>query len=125
MSKSICCILSNFIKVIHNFNSLPYLQKKYLNLQLWQTLAWTSLLNPRLFDLCLGIEKNIIKEIYVMHFHLMTEMAMPYHKNPCPRGHEIYNFGRPLLRHYFNYLVCLIHAPEKRRVLKKECIFTI
>ena len=28
-------------------------------------------------------------------------MATPKHKNPCPRGHEIYNFGRPFLGHHY------------------------
>ena len=32
----------------------------------------------------------------------MTYMATPYHKNPCPWGHEIYNFGRPFLGHHYN-----------------------
>ena len=40
--------------------------------------------------LCLGEEKTIFKEI--MHFHYMTYMVTPQHKNPCPGGHEIYNF---------------------------------
>ena len=26
----------------------------------------------------------------------MTLMATPWHKNPFPGGHEIYNFARPL-----------------------------
>ena len=34
----------------------------------------------------------------------MTYMAMPPHKNPCPRGHEIYNFGRPFLGHHYYIL---------------------
>ena len=34
---------------------------------------------------------------YIKHFHYMTCMAMPLHKNPCPGGHEIYNFSRPFL----------------------------
>ena len=55
-----------------------------------------------LSDLCLGIEKKIFKEI--MHFHYMTYMATPKHKNPCPRGHEIYNFGRPFLGYHYNIL---------------------
>ena len=43
-----------------------------------------------LSDLCLG--EGILKKI---HFHYMTYilMTMPQHKNPCPGGHEIYNFG--------------------------------
>ena len=37
-----------------------------------------------------------------MHFHNMTNMTTPLHKNPCPGGDEIYNFGRPFLdRHYY------------------------
>ena len=36
----------------------------------------------------------------------MTYMATPEHKNPCPRGHEIYNFGRPFLGHH-NYILNL------------------
>ena len=31
----------------------------------------------------------------------MTYMATPEHKNPCPRGHEIYNFIRPFLGHHY------------------------
>ena len=34
----------------------------------------------------------------------MTYMATPLHKNPCPRGHEIYNFGRPFLGHHYYIL---------------------
>ena len=33
-------------------------------------------------------------------------MATPQHKNPCPRGHGIYNFGRTFLVHH-NYLLSL------------------
>ena len=28
-------------------------------------------------------------------------MAKLQHNNPCPGGHEIYNFGRLLLGHYY------------------------
>ena len=31
-------------------------------------------------------------------------MATPKHKNPCPRGHEIYSFGRPFLGHHYYIL---------------------
>ena len=31
-------------------------------------------------------------------------MATPLYKNPCPRGYEIYNFGRPFLGHYYYIL---------------------
>ena len=33
-------------------------------------------------------------------------------KEPLPRGHGIYNFGRPFLGQNFTYLVCLIYAWE-------------
>ena len=29
-----------------------------------------------------------------MHFHYMTNMATPSHRNLCPMVYEIYNFGR-------------------------------
>ena len=28
---------------------------------------------------------------------MMTFITTPWHQNPYPRGHEIYNFGRPFL----------------------------
>ena len=31
-------------------------------------------------------------------------MVTPKHKNPCPVGHEIYNFSRPFLGHHYNIL---------------------
>ena len=31
-------------------------------------------------------------------------MATPHHRNPSPRGHEIYNFGRPFLGHHYYIL---------------------
>ena len=31
-------------------------------------------------------------------------MAKPYRMNPCPGGHESYNFGRPYLGHYYYIL---------------------
>ena len=59
-----------------------------------------------LSDLYLGVEKTIFKEI--MHFHYITYMDTPQLtcKNPCPRGHEIYNFGRPFLEHH-NFILSL------------------
>ena len=44
----------------------------------------------------------VFKEI--MHFHSVTYMATPEHKNPCPRGHEIYNCGRAFLGHHYYIL---------------------
>ena len=31
-------------------------------------------------------------------------MTTPHLRNPCTRGHQIYNFGRPFLCHYFYIL---------------------
>ena len=45
----------------------------------------------------------------IMHFHYMTYMAAtPEHKNPCPRAHEMYNFGRVFLVHHY-YILGLFH----------------
>ena len=38
------------------------------------------------------IQKKIFKDI--MHIHNMTKLATPSHRNPCPGGHGIYNFGK-------------------------------
>ena len=29
---------------------------------------------------------------------------MPQHKKPCPGGHEIYNFGKPIFGHLYYIL---------------------
>ena len=34
----------------------------------------------------------------------MTYITMPLHKDPCPRCHEIHNFGRPFLGHLYYIL---------------------
>ena len=75
-----------------------------------------------LSDLCLGVE-NIVKEIvqfHCLHRQNMTYMATPQHKNLCPRGHEIYNLGRPFLVTITTYLVCLTNAWEQRRRFSKK-----
>ena len=46
-----------------------------------------------LSNLCLGVEKNIFKEI--MYFHYITYMTTHKHKNPYPRGHEFRKFLDP------------------------------
>ena len=53
-------------------------------------------------NLCMGVEEEIFKEI--MHFYIKSYMAMSWHKNPCHRGHEMYNFGRPFLGHHYYIL---------------------
>ena len=75
-----------------------------------------------LSDLCLRVEKKILKEI--MHFHYMTYMASLLHKNPCLGGHEIYNFGRPFLCH--QYYTLSLYGPcqwEEKKVFKKYSNF--
>mgnify|MGYP003692425057 CR=1 FL=1 len=60
----------------------------------------------------MGVEKKIFKEM--MHFHYMTYMATPYYKNPCPEGHEIYNFGRPFLgNHYYILSLSDMHGSRE------------
>ena len=44
-------------------------------------------------------ELKILEEI--MHFHYMTYLATFLHKNPCPEGHEIYNFGGLFLGYHY------------------------
>ena len=48
---------------------------------------------------------------------------MPSQKNPCPRGHEIYNFGRTFLGHYYYIIIIYIFSlPDLcLRVEKKIC----
>ena len=55
-----------------------------------------------LSDLCLRVQKKIFKGI--KYFYFITYMATPQHKNPCPGGHESYNFGRPFHGHHNNTL---------------------
>ena len=46
----------------------------------------------------------------------MTYMATPRHKNLCPGGHGIYNFGKPFIGLH-NYKVSLFeqcHRVEKK-----------
>ena len=40
----------------------------------------------------------------------MTYMASPQHKNPYPRGHEIYILGNPSLVIIAIHLGCLVYA---------------
>ena len=47
-----------------------------------------------------------------MQFQYMIHMAMPQYKNPCPRGDEIYNLGRPFHGHHY-HILSIIQAREK------------
>ena len=67
------------------------------------------------------VYETILKEI--MQFHIMTNMAMPYiAKNPCPRGHKIYNFGRPFLGHHtcIPIFVCCLSSISIRKIFLKK-----
>ena len=52
---------------------------------------------------------------------------MPLQKNPCPVGHEIYKFDRPLLGHHYYMLslsdLCL--GVEKKNFFKKYINITL
>ena len=56
-----------------------------------------------------------------MHFHYKTYMATPQHQNPCPGGHDSYNFGRPFLGHHYYYLLSLSDlCPRVKKKVFKE-----
>ena len=61
-----------------------------------------------------------------MHFHSMTYMVRPLHKNPSPGGHENYHFGRLFLGHncFILSLSDLCLGIEKK-ILKEINFFTI
>ena len=44
-------------------------------------------------EICPRVEIKFLKDImHLMHFHSMTNMAMPKHNNTIPKGHEIYKW---------------------------------
>ena len=46
-------------------------------------------------------------------------MAAPRHKNPCPGGHEIYNFRTPFLGHHYLILSLSDLCPGvKKKIFK-------
>ena len=49
----------------------------------------------------MGLNNNLSISETLKHFYNITSMTKPYHNNPYPRGHEIFNFGRPFLDHYY------------------------
>ena len=49
----------------------------------------------------------------------MTYMATPYHTNPCPGGHEIYNFGRPFLCYHYYTLSLSEPCPSLENIFKE------
>ena len=50
----------------------------------------------------------------------MTYMTMPWHENPCPGSHEIYNFGRPFPGHHNLILRMSVLCLEVERRIFKE-----
>ena len=53
----------------------------------------------------------------------MTCMATPLQRNPCPRGHEIYYFGRPFLGHHFYILSWSQPCPCVEKIYKEKHIY--
>ena len=47
-------------------------------------------------------------------------MATPEHQNPCPGGHEIYNFGRPFLCHHYYILSLFDQCLGVEKTIFKE-----
>ena len=59
-----------------------------------------------------------------MHFHYTTYMATPEHKNPCPRGDEIYNFGRHFLGyHYYIFGLSDLCLGVEKKIVKETMQF--
>ena len=51
----------------------------------------------------------------------MTYMVRPLHKNPCPKGNEIYNFARPFLcQHYFIFGLSDQCLGVEKKILKRN-----
>ena len=87
---------------IYNFG-WPFLGQHYFTLSL--------------SDLCLGVEKKILKEI--LNFHYTTYMNTSQQKNPFPGGREIDNFGRPFPGHLSYILGLSILCLGVKRILKE------
>ena len=50
----------------------------------------------------------------------MTYMSTPLHKDPCPRGHEIYNFDKPFLGHHnFAFSLSVICLRVETKIFKE------
>ena len=50
----------------------------------------------------------------------MTYIATPYHQNPYPRGHDIYNFSRPFLGHNYYKLSLSDQCLGVENIISKE-----
>ena len=77
-----------------------------------------------LYDPCSRAEKKSFTEI--IYFHFMTCMTTPQHNNPCPRGHQIKNFGKSFLDHPYYILFVSAICPRVEKIfLKKYTNFTL
>ena len=45
---------------------------------------------------------------------------MPKNKNPCPGGHEIHNFDRPFLGHYYYILNLCEPCPRVEKMIGRR-----
>ena len=63
-------------------------------------------------------EEKILKGM--MHFHHMTNMATPYHKNPYPRCHTTYNFVRAFPGHHYYTVSLSALCPGVEKICEKK-----
>ena len=54
-----------------------------------------------------------------MHFHYITYIATLLNKKPCPGGHEIYNFVRPILNYYHTLTFSEPNPGVEKKILKE------
>ena len=56
----------------------------------------------------------------------MTYLATPLHKNPCPGGYIIYNFGGPFLgHHYYNLSFSDLCLGVEKKEFHRNNIFSL
>ena len=65
---------------------------------------------------------EMFKEIE--HFHFMPNSATPKHNDPCTRGQELYNLGRPsVVHHYYILSVSGLSSPVGMPFSKERMYF--
>ena len=52
---------------------------------------------------CTRHRKEKLHKCFITQYK--RHMTTPQHKNPCPGGHEMYNFGRTFLVHHYYILI--------------------
>ena len=70
----------------------------------------------RLSARCTGVKKILKKKCI---FTVWPYKATPFHSNPCPWGHEIYNFGRGFLDHHFIFILSAGCTGVKKTIFKE------